>query len=95
MLSSDQQMFRSVPQTAYLIEKGKISKMVRDCGLEASTEFFWSRLDTVGGEKHLKAGGDMNPQNDNPAWECPFSVAVPPVKFTGIQVFETKTGAGK
>jgi len=93
-ISSDQSWFRSNSQMAWLLEKGKITGMVRDLVFEAPVLDFWKSLVDVGGKPGPQPAGDMFSQNINPLWELPFSVSTPPARFMNINVLPS-TGEKK
>jgi TldD protein len=95
MISPDKRVFRAAPQSVYLIEKGKISAMVRDCEIEMENEVFWKNISETGGTTHAIMGADLNPSNDNPLWEHPFSVVTPAVRVNTVPVFDARIRKNK
>jgi TldD protein len=81
--------FRASPQAAWLVVNGKRAGMVRDFAIDSALHYFWTMLSEIGGPQDLRSGGDLFPQAANPAWDMPFSVAVPPARFSRIALVST------
>ncbi|GEM_PF-1589930 len=79
-------LFRAGAQVAWLIEKGKATRILRDVAYESSVSYFWRKLEALGGAKSLGIGGELSPARTYPNWVLPFSVAVPPALFRGMAV---------
>ena len=81
--------FRSSPQAAWLVLNGKRAGMVRDFAIDSALHYFWTMLSEIGGSQDLRGGGDLFPQAGNAAWDMPFTVAVPPARFSRISLVST------
>lgn len=89
-LSTNRKWFRANSQIAWLIENGQKKHMVRDFEYDTSLQYFLAMLSDLGGKESMFSGGDFFPQNKNPLWELPFTVVVPPARFSKINVISTK-----
>jgi predicted Zn-dependent protease len=91
--SVNRRWFRGDAQAAWLIEKGKKTRAVRDYAVDAALHYFWSKLSEIGGTKDARLCGDLFPQNAHANWELPFSLSMPPARFTRISVLNRQEEA--
>jgi TldD protein len=94
-LSGNRKWIQGSPQIAWLIEKGRRTRMVRDFQYNTSVTYLWSVLDDIGAASESLVAGDLFPSTANPIWEVPFSVAVPPVRFRNVPVVTLGQEASK
>jgi TldD protein len=91
-LNAARTLFRYRPQLGWRITDGAVKDMVRDFEIEAPVEAFWNALAETGTSFEARSGGDLFPQRRDALWDAPFSITVPPARFSAVPVYSTRGG---
>lgn len=87
--SFDRKSFQASPQMFWLIENGRISRMIRGAVYQARTLDFWNSCVEVGNELEASLGGTIFDMQGDPVQQGAHSVSTPPVIFKNIQCIST------
>lgn len=85
----DRKAFQVAPQILWLIENGKISRMVRAAAYQARVLDFWKSCTAVGGPQDVMLGGTIFHEKGEPSQQGAHSVSCPPAVFKNISVQPT------
>jgi TldD protein len=89
--SIDQQRynFQFGGQTFHEVQKGKISRSLRDVAYQANSVDFWRSCDMLGGKKSWWLGGAIHDGKGEPMQSNAVSHGCPPARFRGVNIVNT------
>ena len=82
----DRKSFQAVPQLMWLVENGKIVRMIRNTSYQARTLDFWKSCTELGGEQDLQMGGTIFQDAGDPPQQGGHSVIAPVAVFHNVQL---------
>lgn len=74
--------FQFSGQMFWEIEKGRITRPLKDVAYQANTEEFWRSCDMIGGEGSYRLGGSFSDGKGEPGQSNAVSHGCPPARFT-------------